>query len=243
MAEGSAPVSDVNTPNTGLTSFGQGSSPAQPEERTFKQSEVNDIVKRAKYGAVEDFKRLQSEQPQYAREKYLEDRPSQVQPQVSEENIRKMASEEAERLRDQWVQDARSKAEQESAQRIVQDFVKKISPGKEKYQDFEKVTGDIEYGRFGMVVQLLAQYVDNSHDVLYELGKDRFKLVQLEQLAHMSPKDAIVQVQRLAKSIKDNEGTSNIKMPNEPLDQMQPSTHGTDNKVLSVTDYKKKYRM
>ena len=44
---------------------------------------------------------------------------------------------------------------------------------KDKYPDFEKVVGDIGIKNFPNVVSLLGDYVDNSHDVLYELGKDR----------------------------------------------------------------------
>ena len=224
------------------------SAPVQtPEERVFKQSEVNDIVKRAKHGAVEDYRRLQSEQPQYAQQKYGEAAPHQPQntpPAVNthESEIRRLAAEEAQRLRDQWVQDAQTRSQTENAQKIVQDFWNKISPGKEKYQDFDKVTGDIEYAKFPSVVQLLAQYVDNSHDVLYELGKNRINLSQLELLAERSPKDAIVHAQRLSQSLKDNEAAGKMRLPNEPLSQMRPSSSGTDNGVLGFKDLKKKYK-
>ena len=250
LANGIGEGQDTFVSQPGLTSSASAS-PAQSapvqssDERIFKQSEVNDIVKRAKYGAVEDYRRLQSEQPSYAREKQenVSRDTSQSQRAPSENDIRKLAAEETQRLRDQWVQEARTKSETDSAQRIVQSFFNKIAPGKEKYQDFEKVTGDIEYARFPNTVQLLAEYVDNSSDVLYELGKDRFKMAQLEQLAMLSPKDALVQAQRLSKSIKDNESVANVKVPNEPLSQMRPSNTGTDNSVLSVKDLRAKYRV
>jgi hypothetical protein len=251
-AQGMSQGQDTAVSSPGLTPSAPSAqhAPAQPtEERFFKQSELNDIVKKAKYGAVEDYKRLQSEQPNYAQQKYGDGQQPHQAPiqqhasQPDENHYRKIAAEEAQRLRDQWVKEAQSKSDADNAQRIVQNFWQKISPGREKYQDFDKVTGDIEYGRFQNVVQLLADYVDNSHDVLYELGKDRFKLAQLEQLAYMSPKDAIVQAQRLSQSLKDNEASSNRKLPNEPLSQMRPSNTGTDNGVMSVKDYRAKYRV
>lgn len=224
--------------------------PAQtPDERIFKQTDVNEIVKRAKYGAVEDYKRLQSEQPNYAAQKYGDSQaqPSQqnyqTQPATPHEGeIRRLAAEEAQRLRDTWVQEARNKSEAEYAQKTVQNFWNKITPGREKYNDFDKVTGDIEYARFPNVVQLLADHIDNSHDVLYELGKDRIKMGNLEQLANMSPKDAIIQAQRLSQSLKDNEAASKVKLPNEPLSQMRPSNTGTDSGAMSVSDFRKKYK-
>jgi len=225
--------------------------PAQTaEERTFRQSEVNEIVKKAKYGAVEDFKRMSSEQPDYAARKYGESSPAHTptpNPQQSmapdENHYRKIAAQEAQRLRDEWVQDARTKAEANEAQRIVQTFWNKLSPGREKYQDFDKVTSDIEYSQFPNVVQLLAQHAENAHDILYSLGNDRLKMSQLEYLASKSPRDAIVQVQRLSQSIKDNEAASKLKVPNEPLSKLRPSNQGTDNGVMSVKDYRLKYRV
>lgn len=219
------------------------------DERVFRQSEVNEIVKKAKYGAVEDYKRVASEQPDYASRKYGESGISPQQHTQSqsmapdEGTYRKIAAQEAQRLRDEWVQEARTKAEADSARGIVQTFWNKLAPGREKYQDFDKVTSDIEYAQFPNVVQLLAQHADNAHDILYAFGNDRLKMSQLEYLASKSPRDAIVQVQRLSQSIKDNEATSKIRVPNEPLSKLRPSNLGTDNGVMTVKDYRARYRV
>lgn len=223
-------------------------------ERTFRQDEVSDIVKRAKQDAVDSYRRLQSEQPQYWQQKYgdsgqpqgQQTQPANVPGQQNtfgEENYRKIAAEEAQRLRDEWVKEAQTKSQEEMAQRTVQNFWNKVAAGKEKYQDFDQVTGDIQYARFPNVVQLLADYVDNSHDVLYELGKDRIKMANLESLALMSPQDAVIQAKRLSQSIKDNESAGKQRIPNEPLSQLRPSNAGTDNGVMSVRDYRNKYKV
>lgn len=212
------------------------------DERVFKQSEVNDIVKKAKYGAVEDYKRISSEQPQYIEQKYGQ--PQQPTSQYMPENdIRRMAAEEAKKHFEAVKQEAYQKSQDENAQRTVNNFYSKIAPGREKYQDFDAVTGDIEFGRFPNVVQLLAEHLDNSGDVLYELGKDRIKMANLESLAERSPRDAIVQAHRLAKSITDNAEAQNVRIPNKPLSQMRPSNIGTDTGAMSVSDYRKKYRV
>jgi hypothetical protein len=217
------------------------------EERSFRQSEVNDIVKHAKNDAVEKFKRMQSEQPQYAQQKYGEAAPqsssNQSQGLPSDDHYRKIAAEEAQRLHESLAKDAESRAQADYAQRTVQNFYNKISPGREKYQDFDKVTNDIQYAKFPNVVQLLAEHTDNSHDVLYELGKDRIKMANIEVLANLSPQDAIVQMRRLSQSLKDNEDAAKIRQPNEPLSQLRPSNAGTDNGVMSVTDFRKKYKV
>lgn len=221
------------------------------DERTFKQTEVNDIVKRVKHEAAESFKRMQSEQPQYLHQKMGDSNEQYQRPNTQnvnnaysdETNIRRMAAEEAQRMRDEWIQATQAEAHKESAKRTVDEFWNKVSTGKEKYQDFEQVAGDIEYARFPNVVQLLAHHIDNADSVLYELGKDRIKMANLEALAERSPRDAIVQAKRLAQSIKDNEATQNIKIPNAPLSQMRPSNTGIDNGAMSVKDLRAKYRM
>lgn len=246
MSQGQDNISSTGTSQG--TPQQAASTPVQSsEERTFRQSEVNDIVKRVKLEAREDYSRLKSEQPAYFQQKYG-DAPSQQQQPYNanathENEIRRLASEEAQRLRNEWVQEARNKSDADNAQRIVQNFWSKVNPGKEKYQDFDKVTGDIELARFPNVVQLLSEHIENSEDVLYELGKNRMNLSGLEQLAERSPRDAIVQAQRLAKSLKDNESASKVRLPNEPLSQLRPSNTGTGNsEALTMADLKRKYR-
>lgn len=214
-----------------------------PEERSFRQSEVNEIVKRAKNDAVETYKRLSVEQPQYAQQKYGELHQPQKNASFNEENYRQIAAEEAKRHFEAVKQDALRQSHDEQAKRTVQNFFAKTGKGREKYQDFDHVTGDVDLGRFPNVVQLLGEFIDNSDDVFYELGKDRIKLANLEHLATISPNDAIVQAKRMAQSIKDNQSASKIRFPNEPLSQLKPSNYGTDSGTLTVSDYRKKYKV
>lgn len=218
---------------------------APTEERSFRQSEVNDIVKRAKSDAIETYKRVQIEQPEYAQQKYGADfKPSTVNSQnFNEEVYRKIAAEEAQRHLDSIRQDALQKNQDEMAKRTVQNFFAKTSKGREKYEDFDAVTGDVDLSKFPSVVQLLGEVIENSDDVFYELSKDRIKMSQLEYLAERSPNDAIAAAKKLSKSIKDNYDASKVRLPNEPLSQMRPSNTGTGNGVLSVKDYRSKYRV
>lgn len=239
----SQPAQTSSAPSTAHTSY----EPAH-EEKVFKQSEVNKLVGEARVEGVERYRRQQAEQPQYVQQKYGEPAtqqhsiPSQNQ-NTTEQEIRRLAAEEAQRFSDQRSQETQKRYEAEAAQKTVQNFWNKIAPGKEKYPDFEAITGDIQYERFPNVVQLLADHVDNSHDMLYELGKDRGKMATLEQLAYMSPKDAVRQAQRMSQSLKDNETASKARVPNEPLKQMRPSNTGTDNGVMGVRDYRAKWKV
>lgn len=223
-------------------------SSAAPAEKLFKQSEVNDIVKKVKLDAM----RVAQERPDYVSQKYQQNDHGishhhqderTYQNTNNDDVVRKIAAEEAQRLRDQWVQDAHRSTQEQHAQRIVQDFFTKLSAGKDKYQDFDQVTGDVEFRNFPNVVQLLTGYVDNPEDVMYALGSDRIKMANLEQLSHLSPNDAIVAIRRLSASIKDNQTASKVRMPNEPLSQLKPSSTGTDSGDMAVKDLRRKYRV
>jgi hypothetical protein len=217
-------------------------------EKVFKQSDVNGIVAREKARAIEEYRRQQHEQPQYLQQKYGDSFPDRnvnhaQNPSNPDDRIRQLAAEEAQRLRDEWVQDARNRSEAEQAQRTVQNFWNKMASGKEKYQDFDTVISNVEVASFPNVVQLLANHVENAHDLMHYFGNDPVKMDQLENLANRSPKAAFMQLQKLSQSIKDNDAASKIKLPNEPLSQMRPSNTGTDNGVMGVKDYRAKWKV
>ena len=65
---------------------------------------------------------------------------------------------------------------------------------------------------------------------------------QLESLSERSPNDAIVEVQRLAQSIRDNEQAGKLRQANAPLSQQRPSNVGTAGGPLTMADLKRKYR-
>ena len=94
---------------------------------------------------------------------------------------------------------------------------------------------------FPHTVQILAEHVENSGDILYELGKDRLKLLQLEQLAQYSPQDAIAQAQRLSNAVKDRKEAlaQAAKSPRDPLSQLQPNVNGS---TASAVDWKNSRR-
>ena len=212
----------------------------QAQERLFKQSELNEIVGRAKHDAVESFKRQQ--QTQYAQQA-PQSNQTQSSKSLSEDDVKRLTSEELARQRDQWTREAQEKADADIAQRIVNSYKEKIAPGKEKYEDFEAVTNNVDMRYYPNVVQLLAEYVDNSHDVIYELAKNRTKMYQLESTCAHNPQDAIYEIKRLSDSIKANESSSQMKHANSPLSQQRPSNTGTDSGgTLSMKDLKRKYK-
>jgi len=180
----------------------------QTQERLFKQAELNEIVGRAKHDAVESYKRQQQQTQQQAPQ--FNQAPSSKA--LSEDDVKRLTGEELHRHREEWTREAQERMNAEAAERIVNSYKEKISAGKEKYEDFEAVTNNVDMRYYPNVVQLLAEYVDNSHDVLYDLAKNRSKLYQLESTCQHNPQDAIYEIKRLSDSIKANETHSTMSL-------------------------------
>lgn len=222
----------------------QAESQAQVTERMIPQSQVNEIVGNAKREAaeraVEAFKRQQA--PATSQHASTPHSETSSRREISEDDIKRHAGDEIKKHFTKLEQDAQERANVEAANRIVGMFRDKVLAGKDRYEDFESVTGNVAMQYYPNVVQLLAEHVDNSADVLYHLAKNRTKLYELESTcAHNSP-DAIYEIKRLSDSIKANEQTSQVKNPNAPLSQQRPSNTGTSSGALSMTDLKRKYR-
>lgn len=212
------------------------SHPQSAEEKVLRQSEVNELVGRARHEAVERYKRQQQQAPEQA------SREASNTSGMSHDDINRIAQDAAQKFIKQQMEEAQRKSLEQEAHRVINEFNTKMHTGKERFQDFDQMTGDIDYSRFPNVIEMLARNVDNVSDVMYELGKDRTKLANLETLAAMSPRDALIQTQRLSKALKENDAAVKSKTAKEPLSQMTPSHSGTDNGVKSVRDYRKMFR-
>ncbi len=250
----------VNSPQSSAPSQ------AQPEsERSFKQSEVNDLVGRAKSEAVERYKRETSITSHSQPAQTHQPSPYQGQPQngqgygggqnqpqtqpLSSDDVRRMAAEETQRLRNEWTQESHRTAQEQDAKRIATEFFTKIEAGKAKYENFDKVMADVDLRSIPYHVQL-SNMVDNTADVIYELANNPSKIGQLQSLididlrAGREPRLALAEMKRLSQSIKDNAEATNFKAPNQPLSQLRPSNAGTGKSgALTIGDYKAKYKV
>lgn len=216
----------------------------QQTERMLSQSQVNEIVGNAKREAaeraVEAYKRQQTQsQSQSTSTPQQEPNSGRF---TSEDDVKRVAGDEIKRHFSQLEQEAQERANMEAANRIVGMFRDKIVAGKDKFEDFDSVTSNVAMQRYPNVVQLLAEHVDNTADVLYHLAKNRDKLYRLEALSEHSSSDAVYEIKRLADSIKSNEDSSQTKQANAPLSQQRPSNTGTESGSLSWSDLKRKYR-
>ncbi len=256
VLEGTSLSSGVQDQGTNPEPVESHSAPAEKpvnEGRVFRQPEVDSIVKRAKHEAVERYRRLQVEQPEYVRQKYGDAAPQSLPSQqpaaqsntaasLSVDDIRRMAAEESQRSWNELREREQRSALEQDAQRIASEFLGKLSAGRERYPDFDAVTGDVQFGEFPNVVQLATVFADNTADVMYELSKDLIKMNNLENLAMRSPKAAQLQMQRFAQSIKENAEASKLYHAKEPLSQLRPSNAGISaGDRQEVRDLRRKY--
>ena len=97
----------------------------------------------------------------------------------------------------------------------------------------------LELSTIPEVVQL-ANTVDNTADVMYELGKNPHKVASLLTLTRYgNVKLAYAETKKLSDSIKQNQNALQQPVPPEPLSQLKPSNVGTDNGVLTVRELRK----
>lgn len=198
------------------------------QERLFNQDEVTDIVKKVKADAVDTYKRLVREQPEYAKQKYgdIPTAPAK-ESSLSPEQLQRMVADEAKKHIAAMQEAAFKVKQEEAANQTVETFYNKMLSGKEKYTDFEAALGDLELSNYPNVIRACANVIDNADDVMYELSQNRLKLIGLENAFATSPNDAIREMKRLSKSIKDNAEALKSKQPKPPLGQLRSSNQGT----------------
>lgn len=198
----------------------------KPAEKMLRQSEVNELVGSIRKEAYEKGKREAAQLVTQSQSS------SQVNTNsnVSDDKVRTLIQEEARRM-----------ANEQLANRTFQEFVQKIETAKSKYPDIEQTIADLELGSSPQVAQIVswANSLDNTAEVMYDIGKHPEKYASVLMLSHTNPRKAVALLQSLSGSIKKNEDALKQQLPNEPLSQVKPSTTGADNGSMTVSDYKK----
>jgi hypothetical protein len=201
---------------------------ATAAEKAIPQSIVNDVVKQAKHHAYEQGKKaaeaLAQEQDNTA--VFIPTATNQSTP-LTAEHVQNMIANHTVQQASEW-----------QAQQIAQQFLGKLSAAKDKYPDFEETIANLEVHQFPEVVQL-ANNVDNTADIMYELGKNPSKAVILKQLAQLNPKMAALEIRRLSDSIQQNQAAQQTPSTHPPLSQLTPSVTQTDKGPFTIGDYRK----
>lgn len=199
------------------------------QEKMIPQSEVNKIV-----GRVRD----ETRQDYYERGKAEALSELQKSQQQSQQNLGGIAEITPEKV-DKLIEDKiTERANAEYGRRIAQDFISKLETGKERYPDFEETVTQLNLPQLPQLVTW-ANSLDNTADVVYEIGKNPSKFANILMLANTSPELARREMMKLSDSIKKNQEAKSQPKVDAPLSQLRPSNTGTDNGKMGVRDLRK----
>lgn len=197
--------------------------PVTQQEKMVPQSKVDEIVHARIMRERSNMGGMQQQSPAFDEEALLVKATERMQQQMNEQ--REAYEREQQRLQ---------------VDEIAKSYLEKMAAGKELYDDFEDVTQDFSPAEFPQVTIMASQY-DNLPDIMYELGKNPRKLVDLHALALSSPKMAKKEMQKLSASIKDNQSAlaNNVKSPS-PLNKLKSSARaGQDTGKRTISDMRK----
>lgn len=200
-----------------------------PQEKTLRQSEVDELVKRLKHEAYAKGKA----DAQASYQQPPQGGSMGGMPQVTDDHVRRLIAEEAQK-----------QAHLQAAQGVLNNFVDQMDKAKGKYSDFDATIANLgDMKNIPHVVELAAD-TGIAGDVMYELGRNPGKVASLTTLAYINPQLARVEMKKLADSIKTNQQAENQPSANEPLNHPTPSAiGGKDNGVPQVRDFRKRYRI
>ena len=216
-----------------------------PPEKMLTASQVNDLVKRAKRKGEQkmqeqldatraELEQLKAQQGQQQEPQQQQQAPQGIDPaQLQQLVAQQIAQQQEETQRKQHEEQLHQEVNQ-----VAKQYFGKMAQGTSLYDDFEAVTADFNPAEFPQLVYL-ANELDNTAAVIYELRKNPGKLAQLATLVKESPGIARSELSNLSQSIKRNdEAKRNLQEPQDPLNRLKPSPVGTDSGSRSVRDFK-----
>lgn len=224
-----APVSNDTDQTVKNSQEGQAE---QKDEKKLTQSEVNRIVAGVKLEAQEKGRREALAEANTNKPISATKNPETEQITLSPAEL------------EQLIADTATKqAQQQHTNQVINQFADKVSSGEKKYPDFAEKVAKLNLPQLPWNLIELANSVDNTADVVYELANNPSKFSSVLNLCNTSVGLAHDELMRLSDSIKKNQQAAQQQQqskPNEPLDQTKPSTIGTDNgEKLSVSALRK----
>lgn len=164
--------------------------------------------------------------------------PAAVDPEAIKQQIMNDLREQMQQANTQRAQEELEK----EANKIADAYKAKMSTGKDTYEDFDDVMSDFNPAAFPNLV-FLANQVDNTPAVMYELMKNPSKWATLAVLSERDPNAAQSMISKISASIKANEqAKADEKNVPAPLGRMSSSTTGQDNGTKTVRDFKEMFR-
>lgn len=206
---------------------------AATEEKYLSQSEVNRIVGKEKAASAEKVRReLEAE---YA----AKNAQNVGAPSLDTERV---VEEVARRLKANLEKDQEKLLEEQQKQAwnsITREYNAKLTKASKanEYSDFEEVVGGFEHAKYDMCV-FGANQQENTADVVYELAKNPTKAMQLEMLGRHDQKGFEREMEKFAKSVKNNkEAAKKASTQSAPLPRLKSNVVTTGAASSDNDDY------
>ena len=189
-----------------------------PPEKMLTASQVNELVKRAKRkgeqkmqeqldAAKQQIEQLQAQQGQ-------QQEPQQQQQQapqgIDPAELQRLVADQISQQQAEAQRKAHEAQLHEEVNQVAQQYFGKMEQGRSLYDDFEAITADFNPAEFPQLV-FLANELDNTAAVIYELRKNPGKLAQLATLVKESP--GVIFPSILSGMMTQNATYKNLKTP------------------------------
>lgn len=213
----------------------QGFDEAQAQEQAEKmlpQSEVNNLIGRAKAEAQEKARRQAEAEFQQKLEQV------QAQKKAAEARGEDTREIDADAIYQQVQERLQQQQLEQHMQQVADSYQSKIADGGKDYEDFQDVVKEFNPAEFPQIVYLVAN-MDNAADIVYELSKNPQKLATIDYLSQRSPQRAQSELSKIGQSIAANkiaQAEENQAQTPEPLDRLQASSKTGSNGQMSVGD-------
>jgi exonuclease VII large subunit len=218
-----------------------------PPEKMLSVSKVNELIKKAKRKGEQKMQeqldaakqQIQELQNQQQPQNQAQEPPQNQQQQGVDQNM--LQQQVMQLMQQKHEEDEKKRYSEQLEQEVNQvatQYFGKMAQGKDLFEDFEAITADFNPAEFPQLV-FLANQMDNTPAIIYELRKNPSKLAYLDRLVEKSPSMARSELGKLSESIKRNDDAKNaLQEAQNPLDRLKPSPTGTDNGAKSVRDFK-----
>ena len=105
-------------------------------------------------------------------------------------------------------------------------------------EDFKQVTDDFDLENLPDIA-FLAEEMENTPEIMYELAKNPLKAAGIMALANRSTKEARKAIKKLSESIAKNQQAEAEHVPTQPpISQLKPSKAGADTGKMTLQDFK-----
>ena len=221
----------------------QVASPPIPEGYVSKDR-VNELIKHEKALAAEKARREM--EALYAQQRPTEAPPSQMgggqsDAELEDKIFNRMLqkAQEMEQMEQKKVEEQKLREQQAEIERAAQQLFVKIEDGKKRIPDFEQSLDGFEIGAFPTASILAGQH-ENAPEILMEFARNPEKAIRIEELHRRSPGMAAKEIEKLSKSILQNQqAIENHISTNPPLSKLKPSSSvGVDSGKYTLKDLK-----